>query len=124
MTEVVLLIAHGSRNPAAAGDHGGLCAEVTDRTWADVRPAFLEIDRPTIPEAIDRAVADGAGRVRLLPYFLHPGSHVLRDLPLMATEATGRHPGVEVVLESHIGAEPDLVDLVAQRVAAVPADPS
>jgi sirohydrochlorin ferrochelatase len=116
-SSVVLLIAHGSRSPATAAEHAELCADVAARTGADVRPAFLEIDRPTIAEAIDVAAGEGTKRIRLLPYFLHPGNHVLRDLPELVAQARERHPGVEVELDEHVGADPELVSLVARRVA-------
>jgi sirohydrochlorin ferrochelatase len=115
-SSVVLLIAHGSRNPATAAEHVELCATVAARTGADVRPAFLEIDRPAIAEAIDGAADEGAERIRLLPYFLHPGNHVLRDLPELVAHARERHPEVVVELDEHVGADPELVSLVARRV--------
>ena len=115
--EVVLLIAHGSRNPAASADHTRLCAEVAARSGSHVRPAFLEIDQPSIPDAIDAAVASGATTVRLLPYFLHVGNHVARDLPGIVDAAGLRHPGATIVLEPHVGAHPGLVDLVAGLAA-------
>lgn len=118
---VVLLIAHGSRNPDAATAHEQLCEEVQERTAADgaevrVRPAYLEIAEPTIPAAIDAAVAEGARSVRLLPHFLAPGNHVQRDLPRIVGEASERHPGVAIELEEHTGADPGMVDLLAARL--------
>lgn len=120
--EVVLLIAHGSRNPAGAARHHELCRAVAERSGAHVRPAFLEIDEPSVGDAIDRAVADGARRVVLLPHFLHPGNHVAVDLPALAGTGRGRHPGVVVEVEEHIGADPGLVDLVARRVRTAVGD--
>ena len=115
--EVVLLIAHGSRNPAAAADHARLCGEVAARSGNDVRPAYLEISEPSIPAAIDAAVAAGATTVRLLPYFLHVGNHVALDLPEIVAAGRLRHPGSTVVLEPHVGAHPGLIDMVAGLVA-------
>ena len=114
--EVVLLIAHGSRNPAAAADHQGVCATVSEKTGMDVRPAYLEIDRPSIPEAIDAAAEQGATTIRLLPYFLHPGNHVAHDIPQIAADARIRHPRTAVVVEAHVGSDPYLVDLLARRI--------
>jgi len=83
---------------------------------ATVRPAYLEITEPSIPDAIDAAVRDGAGEVRLLPYFLHPGNHVAVDLPRIVDEARTRHPATAVVLLEHIGADPGLIELLSARV--------
>jgi sirohydrochlorin cobaltochelatase len=112
----VVLIAHGSRNPATATAHRELCEQVAARAGTAVAPAYLELSQPSIPDAIDAAVAGGAHTVRLVPFFLHVGNHVLRDLPDIVAAARDRHPDVTVVLEEHVGADPALVDLVARRL--------
>jgi sirohydrochlorin ferrochelatase len=123
---VVLLVAHGSRNPRAAQEHEQLCIAVTDVIASaatdaaapiPVRPAYLEITSPSIPDAIDAAVAEGATEVRLLPHFLSSGNHVLVDLPAAVATARERHPGVRIELRQHLGADPALVELVASKVA-------
>jgi sirohydrochlorin cobaltochelatase len=112
----VILIAHGSRNPAAQADHQLLCERVADRTGAGVRAAYLELAEPSIPNAIDGAVGEGATRVRLVPLFLHTGNHVARDIPEIVEAARLRHPDIDIELETHVGADPGLVDLVAERI--------
>ncbi len=124
---VVLLVAHGSRNPDAAAAHEALCAQVQAQVDAgagaegavlSVRPAYLELTEPSIPGAIDAAIAEGATEVRLLPHFLSPGNHVQVDLPALVAEARTRHPGVPIDLAEHLGADPGLVSLLATRVLA------
>jgi sirohydrochlorin ferrochelatase len=118
---IVLLIAHGSRAERTTADHEALCRAVAEASGAVVRPAYLEISDPSIPDAIDTAVADGATTVRLVPHFLHLGNHVAADLPDIASAAADRHPGVQIPLEEHLGADPGLVDLLAARVRSGPA---
>ena len=121
---IVVLVAHGSRSPLAGEEHLRLCAAVQEEATRDagapvqVRPAFLELAEPSIPAAIDAAVADGAVRIRLLPHFLNSGNHVLRDLPAAVADASERHPGVEIELAERLGADPGLVELLARRVLA------
>lgn len=121
-TRLTLLVAHGSRNPRAAIAHEQLCAAVeatsSGRLGAlvRVRPAYLEINDPSIPAAIDAAVAEGIGSIRLLPHFLAPGNHVLVDIPALAADARRRHPDVDIELAEHLGADPALVELLARRV--------
>jgi sirohydrochlorin cobaltochelatase len=119
---VVLLIAHGSRNPRAAQEHAVLCEAVQQRCAESgfpvpVRPAYLELATPSIPDEIDRAVLDGATVVRLLPHFLSSGNHVMVDLPEIAAAARERHPEVTIDLAAHLGSDPGMVDLVASRVS-------
>ena len=115
-SEVWVLIAHGSRRAESSQEHAALCAQVAQAAGVDVRPAYLELATPSIPDAVASAAADGATTVRLLPYFLHPGNHVREDLPRLAAEARAAHPGVEVELRTHVGADPRLVDLLASLV--------
>lgn len=117
---VVLLVAHGSRNPQAAAEHGRLCDAVQRRLSAQhpgtvVRPAYLELDEPSIPDAVAAAVADGASVVRLLPHFLQAGNHVRVDLPALTEAARVSHPDARIELAGHLGADPGLVDLLVDR---------
>ena len=111
--EVWVLIAHGSRRAESSKEHAALCAAVSAAAGTDVRPAYLELAEPSILDAVAGAAADGATTVRLLPYFLHPGNHVREDLPRLAETARVAHPGIDVDLRTHVGADPRLVELLA-----------
>ena len=119
---VTLLVAHGSRNPLAIEAHESLCAAVAQQAEVDgggpvaVRAAYLEINRPSIAEAIDSAVEDGATSMRIVPHFLAPGNHVTVDIPAIVELARLRHPAVSIELTEHSGADPALVDVLAARV--------
>lgn len=143
---ITLLVAHGSRNVGAVRAHEDLCAAVAEQVAADgrrqsvagqradegqgtdddrggdvddrvgVRAAYLEINEPSIGEAIDRAAADGATAVRVVPHFLAPGNHVAVDIPAIVDAARARHPGVSIELTEHSGADPAMVGLLAARV--------
>ncbi|MEO6629944.1 MAG: CbiX/SirB N-terminal domain-containing protein, partial [Aquihabitans sp.] len=83
-----------------------------------VRPAFLELAEPSIPDAIDGAVADGATTVVVVPYFLHPGRHQREDVPAIVEAARLRHPEVDLRLLDLFGADPALVDVLEAQVSA------
>src|SRR6058998_2381188 len=77
----LLLIAHGSREPAANDDLHRLADALRRRNeYAWVEAAFLELAEPDADEGGSRCVARGVERVILLPYFLSAGIHVRRDL--------------------------------------------
>lgn len=117
-----IVVAHGSRAPGTVEDHTDVCRALRERAdgeVASVEPAFLEISEPSIPDAIDRAVADGAARVVLLPYFLHAGNHMRRDIPALVDEARLRHPDVEIELAEHLGLHDALLDVLLDRARAV-----
>ncbi|MEX0767942.1 MAG: CbiX/SirB N-terminal domain-containing protein [Microthrixaceae bacterium] len=133
--KIVLLVAHGSRNPRAAVEHAQLCEKVQAQangalgdlqadsqavrsSQVQVRPAYLELAEPSIAQAIDTAVNEGALHIRLLPHFLNSGNHVMRDLPEAVAEAETKHPGVSIELAEHLGADAGLVTLLTTRVLA------
>jgi sirohydrochlorin ferrochelatase len=115
---VVVLVAHGSRAPEANEAHIELVQSVREAAEVDVRPAFLELAEPSVPDAIDHAVDDGATRVLVQPHFLAPGNHTTRDIPELVAAARRRHPGIRIEGGSHTGADPDLPRLVADGIAA------
>jgi len=113
----VLLIAHGSREPAANDDLHALA----DRLAASgehpiVVPCFLELAEPNIPTGGERCVDRGATRVLIVPYFLSAGVHLRRDLTAARDELQARHPGVEFRLGQPLGPHPLLDSLVAARI--------
>lgn len=112
----VVVAAHGSRADAANLAHRDLVAALAERVGLlAVLPAFLELAEPSIPDAIDTAVTAGAREVLVLPYFLHPGRHLVEDLPAIVADAQDRHPGVSFRLLGSFGADPAVVDLLAAQ---------
>ena len=118
MTTVVVVAAHGSRAEAANAAHRDLVEVVAAQSPVRVVPAFLELSEPSIPAAIDDAVADGATSVLVLPYFLHPGRHLAEDLTGIVAAANERHPASSVGLLDLFGADPSLAALVAAQIGA------
>lgn len=118
MSTALLLVAHGSRNPDANADLVQLAEEVRRRGNYDlVETAFLELAEPTIAQACQRCVAQGAGRVVLVPYFLSAGVHVRDDLRRHRDELATSFPGTTFILAEPLGPHPLLVDIVMQRAA-------
>lgn len=115
--DAVLLIAHGSRRPEANDDLSKL-AEILRRrgTCPIVEIAYLELAVPDIPAGAARCVAQGARRVRMLPYFLSAGAHVTQDLERHRGELTQAHPGTAFELCAPIGLHPLIVDIVLDRL--------
>ena len=88
MTQAVLLLSHGSRDPRAERVAGQLVAALARRLRVEVRASYLDFTDPT-PEAALRDLA-GAGfdDVRLVPLLFTPGYHVSHDVP-GAVDASG-----------------------------------
>lgn len=119
----VLLIAHGSREPAANADLHALADRLAATgEYPIVVACFLELAEPDIPAGGERCVAEGARRVLMVPYFLSAGVHLRRDLTAARDDLQARHPGVEFRLGLPLGPHPLLDSLVAARIREMHAD--
>ena len=113
----LLIIDHGSRSPAANRVVATLARKLRRRLpdWI-VRFAHMELARPSIAEAVDACVSDGAREIVVHPYFLGPGLHSTRDVPALARAAVRKHRGVRVRVTAPLGTHDGLVDVVLDRV--------
>ena len=87
------------------------------KSYREVHCAFLEVAKPSIPEAITRCIEGGSSEVRVLPYFVLTGKHVLRDIPRIVLAEAARHKGkAKIVLCPYLGYHSKLVSVVQQRI--------
>ncbi len=114
MTErAIVLAGHGSRASEANDALLALGARLGLALGVAVYVGFLELSEPSITSAIATAVADGHTRLTLVPYFLHPGMHVRRDLVDLCAHARDNHPGITIVQAEFLGAHPGMLDVLA-----------
>lgn len=119
MKTAMLVMVHGSPRPVANNDMFAVVDVVRERgTFPIVEVGFMEVNEPTIPEAIVRCVEQGAEQVIAVPYFLHTGNHVTDDLPTLLEEAQTTYPQVQFLMGDYLGHDPILADVIAQRAAA------
>jgi sirohydrochlorin cobaltochelatase len=120
----IVLIGHGSRNPAGNDEFLAFCdrlaARRTDRTFV---PCFIEFHDVLVADGIDRAVALGAGRIVAVPVILLAAGHVKIEIPEILAEARERHPGVEIAYARNIGVCDATVRMLIERVAEADGDP-
>ena len=119
----LLLVAHGSRRAESNKEVRRLTQAVRERAGErldDVQCAFLELAMPSIAEGIDAAVARGATELIVIPYLLAAGTHVVNDIPKILEERRRAHPGVNIQATVHMGASPELPDLLLGLVRAEP----
>jgi len=113
----IVIVDHGSRRDESNRRHEGFVAEwQRDRGLDNVEAAHMELAEPSIATAVDACVASGATTIVIAPYFLWPGNHWDRDIPALAAEACGRHPGVRHLVAAPLGPHPLLGDIVEQRI--------
>ncbi len=118
--QALLVIAHGSRRQGSNEEVKRLTATLAAQLAADypiVECGFLELAAPLIPEAIGRCVEQGATSIRIVPYFLAAGRHVIEDIPGIVEETAPHYPDVAIDIAPHIGAA-KLMSTLIQEVAA------
>lgn len=119
----ILLFGHGARNPDwAAPFHRIREILKAGRPGLPVEPGFLELMRPTFDEGIDCLVSQGATEIVIVPIFMAAGSHIRKDLPLMAAAAMERHGDVRIGLAPPVGEAAPVLAAMADYALTVAPD--
>lgn len=121
MQRALIIVDHGSRRSeanAALRETARLVAERVGASW-DVRYAHMELCEPSLEQALEQAVADGAREVVVQPFFLGPGNHASVDIPASVESARARHPSVVFRLTAVLGPDALLAELVLKRADLV-----
>lgn len=116
----VVIIDHGSRRKEANAmleDVAQLYRRETGS--AIVETAHMELTEPSLKQAVDSCVSQGATKIVVAPLFLGPGRHIQEDIPRLTEEAASAHPGVECRVAGHLGVDTLLVQLLKMRVQQV-----
>ena len=114
----VILVDHGSRFSAAndmLDEVAAMFQRVSGRQI--VQPAHMELAEPTIAQAFDACVRQGATRVVVHPYFLSPGKHSTTDIPRMVEQAAARHPGIAFHVTAPLGLDDKIAEVIMHRIA-------
>ena len=119
MKNGIVLFAHGSRDPEWARPFRAIESRVAGTSGETaVALAFLELMQPSLPEAIDRLVAGGCGRITIAPLFMAQGAHLKRDLAKLVEDARSRHSNVEVDALAAAGEADSVMTAIAEWIAA------
>jgi sirohydrochlorin ferrochelatase len=113
----VLLVDHGSRLTEANAIVERIAERVRLRLPEHlVAIAHMEQGAPSVEEAFELLVGQGATDVIVHPYFLAPGRHSSRDIPALAERAASAHPGLQVRVGKPLGVHDGVVEAVLARV--------
>ncbi|MEU6133058.1 sirohydrochlorin chelatase [Saccharopolyspora sp. NPDC047091] len=111
MTPPLLLVAHGTRDPAGPPVVDRIAAAVAERAGIAVRTAYVDVIGPTVAEALHGL----DGPVVAVPAFLAAGYHVRVDLPAQLA-AAGR---ADVTTTAPLGPAPELAAVLLRRLRTV-----
>ncbi|MDX3072261.1 sirohydrochlorin chelatase [Streptomyces sp. MI02-7b] len=122
---VLLVIAHGSRDPRHAATVHALTGRVrAARPGLRVETAFLDHCAPGVPQVLERLAADGVRDVVALPLLLTRAFHAKADIPAALREATARHPRLRVHQAGVLGPSPLLVGALERRLSEAGVGPT
>ena len=115
--KAILYICHGSRVKEAREQAVSFVHQLMEKKLAPVQEiAFLELAAPSVSEAFQRCVDQGASTVVVIPILLLTAAHAKEDIPLELEKQQSRFPHVEVRYGHPIGVNEKIVDLLLERI--------
>ncbi|HEY9474869.1 MAG TPA: sirohydrochlorin chelatase [Mycobacteriales bacterium] len=113
---VLVAVAHGSRDPAAADAHRALLSRIRTTTpEVEVRLAYLDHTDPSVYRTL-RECADAGRDAVVVPLLLAAASHARGDVP--AAIRAARRTGVRFGYARVLGPHPLLLRAIQARLAA------
>lgn len=118
--KALIIVDHGSAVEEANDTLAQIAAliESSGKSWFDiVKYCHMELAEPTVAQAFDACVREGAEHVVVHPYFLVPGRHSTRDIPRLVKEAADRHAGVSYYVTEPLGVHENIIEVVLERAS-------
>jgi sirohydrochlorin ferrochelatase len=112
-----IVFAHGSRIESANQAVREVSALMAGSGPHAVEAAFLELGAPDLTGATARLIARGVKRIVVIPYFLTLGTHMQRDLPRLAQEASRAHGDIEMRITAPLDGHPALLQALLDRAS-------
>ncbi|XRP97667.1 sirohydrochlorin nickelochelatase [Methanocaldococcus sp. 16A] len=140
--EALVLVGHGSRLPYSKELLVKLAEKVKEKNiFPIVEIGLMEFNEPTIPQAVKKAIEQGAKKIIVVPVFLAHGIHTTRDIPRLLGLIEDNHEhhhhehehghhhhhhhhehekleipeDVEIIYREPIGADDRIVDIIIDR---------
>jgi sirohydrochlorin ferrochelatase len=117
-----IVFAHGSRIESANQAVRDVVSKMAASQVASSGPqlveaAFLELGQPDLSGATGKLIERGAKRIVVIPYFLTLGTHMQRDLPRLARDASHAHGDIEIRITSPLDGHPALLQALLDRAS-------
>lgn len=116
----IVLVAHGSRLQSSNDEAKQLAHKLAERLLSSryqiFEIAFLELTTPTIADAVENCIQQGASEVCVMPYFLCAGHHVMRDIPNEVKPLQNKYPHIAFQMTAHVGSSDLITDLLCELV--------
>ena len=107
----LLLIGHGSSDRRAREAFLYTVNSLKNH-FRYVNFCFLELEPPNIEEGIRNCLASNPSSIFVIPYFLHKGVHIQKDILIDIDKALEKYNFSNLYIAEHIGVDPLIIDLV------------
>jgi sirohydrochlorin cobaltochelatase len=116
--DALILFAHGARDARWSDSLQALAAAIRAQArQASVSIAFLELQTPTLLQALEAAASGGAQRIHVVPVFWAAAGHVENELPPILAQFSARYPHVSVKVLPVLSELPGMLEFIARTVA-------
>jgi sirohydrochlorin ferrochelatase len=121
----IIILGHGSKNSGSDDPLRQVAAEVKRLgTYGVVEYAYLQYADPTPQKTIESCARQNVERIVIVPFFMQPGAHVARDIPVLAEKAKKQYPTIDIVVTDYAGTHhlmtKIVVDLVGKSILGMP----
>ncbi len=107
----LLLIGHGSSDRHAKDAFLYTVNSLKDH-FKYVNFCFLELEPPTIEEGIKDCLDSNPESIFVIPYFLHKGIHIQKDILIAIDKALKKYNFYNLSIAEHIGVDSLIIDLM------------
>jgi sirohydrochlorin ferrochelatase len=125
--KALLIVAHGSRRKESNEEVRRLAYRIRENSGPAfdlVSSAFLEISSPQFDSAVADLIDEGVTEIKIFPYFLAAGTHVVNDIPRLIEEEKEKNPSILFELLPHLGALQGISTLILNQIyKGVPLQP-
>lgn len=116
----LILIGHGSKHPKNRENLEKLAEVLRKRAKFEVvELAFMSINTPSVPDAIDSLAKKNISKIVLVPAFLAPGVHTTKDIPQMIgvkeKEPQLKQRGIELIYGEPLGSDERIADILEEK---------
>ena len=116
----LLVVGHGTRDPAGVAQFQALVARVRGRAQGlPVAGGLIELAPPPVSDAVAELTAAGHRRLAAVPLVLVAAGHAKGDIPASLARERERHPGLSYAYGRPLGPHPALLALLQERLDAV-----
>ena len=107
----LLLIGHGSSDKRAREAFVYTVNSLKER-YRNVKFCFLELEPPDIEEGIKECLTSNPNTIVVIPYFLHKGIHIQKDILVDLSKAQEKYGFESLFIAGHIGVDPAVIELI------------